>query len=118
MDAQIKVIDGDQTRELAALAQWLRRSREFQGRVVLAASPPRDGELGGAFELLTVALGSSGMGAALVQMLGSWAQSRRSDVKIHVTIGDRSAEIQVGHTRDLAQAEEAVRRLMAHGDED
>ncbi|GAA2158412.1 hypothetical protein GCM10009760_61370 [Kitasatospora kazusensis] len=85
MDAQIRLSGGDEIAETAALWQWLRGERQLAGRIRAVTPPPGEGELGGAVELLSVALGSGGTAAVLAGSLSTWLQSRRSGVKITVT---------------------------------
>jgi len=76
VDAQITVADGG-TEEYPALLNWLRGERALAGRLRLARTPSRDGELGGAFDMLTVALGSGGAAVALANCLTTWIKSRQ-----------------------------------------
>jgi cysteine synthase len=46
--------------------------------------------MGGAFEMLAVAVGSGGAATALARALTSWLQTRRPDVSVTVTKADRS----------------------------
>lgn len=85
VDAQIRLSGGDKIAETAALWQWLCGERQLAGRVRAVTPPPGEGELGGAVELLSVALGSGGAVAVLARSLSVWLQSRRSGVKVTVT---------------------------------
>lgn len=42
--------------------------------------------MGGAVEVLTVALGSGGVGAVLVRSLCTWLVQRRADVTVTITV--------------------------------
>ncbi|WP_407920907.1 effector-associated constant component EACC1, partial [Actinomadura logoneensis] len=55
MDARIKISAADPVRETAGLYEFLRGDRTLAGRVRAEAPPPRDGELGGATDVLVVA---------------------------------------------------------------
>ena len=58
MEAQIRISGGDEVVELPALQKWLSGERSLAGRVRAVRRPPREGELGGAFDMLAVALES------------------------------------------------------------
>ena len=79
-DALITVPDGDVT----ALLSWLRGERALASRVSLIRTPPGDGELGGAVDMLTVALGSGGAAVALANSLTAWIKSRRRKVSLTI----------------------------------
>jgi hypothetical protein len=81
--------------ELESLYSWLRRERDLAGRVKLAGSAPRAGELGAAAEALIVAVGSGGAVSVLAGSLKAWVSlPRRSDVHIQVRgTGGRAIEI-------------------------
>jgi hypothetical protein len=79
-DASITVTGGDVT----ALLSWLRGERALAGRVSLIRTPPGDGELGGAIDMLTVALGSGGVAVALANCLTTWIRSRQRKVSLTI----------------------------------
>lgn len=85
MDAQISISSSDRVEELADLSQWLRKERGMVGRVRPLQHPPREGELGGAADLLAVALSSGGTAAALASSLTAWVKTRRPDVAVTIT---------------------------------
>lgn len=85
MEVQIQVAGGDEVAEFTALWEWLRGDRALAGALRAVQRPPDEGELGGAFDVLAVALGSGGAGVALAKALPVWLRTRRSDVKITVT---------------------------------
>jgi hypothetical protein len=85
VEAEIRISRGGDIAEFAALWEWLRRERGLSGTVRPVPEPLADTELGGVYEILLVALGSGGTGAALARSLTAWLQSRRSDVAITVT---------------------------------
>jgi Effector Associated Constant Component 1 len=92
VDIRISVTKGDLA-DLESLDDWLSEEHELAGRVKLAGSAPRDGELGALSESLVVALGSGGaitvVGAALAGALRTWlAHPRRSDVRVKVRLPD------------------------------
>jgi hypothetical protein len=85
MDAQIRISGSDTVAEYAALGKWLAGERELAGRVRLVQRPAQEGELGGAYDVLSVALGSGGTAVVIARSLVAWLQTRRSDVEITVS---------------------------------
>jgi hypothetical protein len=100
VDARIQVTGGDRAEELAALWQSLLDEGELRGLVALVETPIGPNDLGGAVDLVTVALGSGGVGVALVRVLGLWLQTRYSDVRIKVTAGSRTVELEASNLED------------------
>lgn len=84
MDACIQISGGDEVGEIADLREWLRGERQLAGMVRAVPSAPGPAELGGAADVLAVALGSGGAGAVLARSLTVWLQSRRADVAVTV----------------------------------
>lgn len=116
MEARIKVNGGDSVRETAGLYELLRGDRTLVGRVRAESPPPRDGELGGATDVLVVALGSGGTAVALTKVLVAWVKSRRPDVSVTVTTGRGSVKID---TTDLpADAVLPLLREVLHTEDD
>jgi len=100
-DASITLPDGDVT-EYSALLNWLCGERALAGRVSLVRAPPGGGELGGAIDMVTVALGSGGVAVALANCLTTWIKSRQR--KVSVTIegaGGRLTITSDGRPADL-----------------
>ena len=79
-------VDGGDAVELAALSEFLKAQRHLKGRVRLQASGPVDGQLGSAFDVLAVAVGSGGAGVALADALKTWFSTRRTGPKIEIRI--------------------------------
>ncbi|MET8144591.1 hypothetical protein ABZU32_30160 [Sphaerisporangium sp. NPDC005288] len=112
MEAHIRVSGGDDAVEFTALQDWLGGQRALTGMVRLIQRPPREGELGGAFDMLAVALGSGGAGVALAKALTVWLQTRRADVTITVTSPSGSVKLDVQRINDagvLPLLEEVLR---------
>ncbi|MCP2335944.1 effector-associated constant component EACC1 [Actinomadura rupiterrae] len=115
MDARIKVNGGDTVQETAGLFELLRGDRALTGRVRAEPAPPREGELGGATDVLVVALGSGGAAAALTNVLVAWVKTRRPDVSVTVTTPRGSVKID---TKDLpADAVLPLLREALHNDD-
>lgn len=85
MNVEIRVGGGDDAAEFPALYEWLRGERALAGMVNLVQRVPEGDELGGVFEMLTVALGSGGAAAVLAQALTTWIRTRHAGVTITVT---------------------------------
>lgn len=66
------------------LAKWLRDEDDFRSSVRLDDAPISTGEMGGIADSLTVAIGSGGAVAVLVQSLFTWLQAR--DRSRHTTL--------------------------------
>ncbi|MEU2588962.1 hypothetical protein ABZ612_40415 [Streptomyces avermitilis] len=88
-----------------SLLQWLRTDRDLQGRVRARRGVLQQGELGGAFELISVAIGSGGIATAFVTSLGSWLSSRRTEQSVSVTVDGKSVQITRNSTTPADEAE-------------
>lgn len=97
MDVQIRIVGGDEVTEITDLWAWLRGERDLVGKVRAAGRAPGATELGGATDVLIVALGSGGTGAVLAQSLTTWLRTRRSDVEVSVTTGDTTVTVNAGN---------------------
>ncbi|MFH8223672.1 hypothetical protein ACH4C2_30380 [Streptomyces sp. NPDC018057] len=102
MYAEIGVRGGDEVEELTALARWLQGERELQGAVRLLREDVTQTQLGGELDVLSVAVGSGGIGVALAQSLSAWLRTRRSDVKVTVTADGRTIEVDAKQVKDAA----------------
>jgi Effector Associated Constant Component 1 len=90
---------------LRSLLDWLKHEDTLRGRVRTAQTPVRSGEMGGVLDVLMVALGSGGAGAASATSVSTWlSQPRRADVTLTVTAEDgRHIELDARHIRDPAR---------------
>jgi hypothetical protein len=84
VDVQVKVSGGDEVEEFASLWQWLASERALAGAIRAIRRAPGEAELGGAFDVLAVALGSGGTGVALANSLTTWLRTRRSHISVTV----------------------------------
>jgi hypothetical protein len=98
--AEIEIASGDSVAEFVSLLDWLRGERALAGAVRAVPRQPAQTELGAAFELLAVALGSGGAGATLAKSLITWLQTRRPSVKITVTSPSGSVTLEARQVRD------------------
>lgn len=110
MQAQIRVIGGDELEEFAALYSWLREDADLRGHVAAVEKPIGDTDLGSALEMVTVAVSSGGVGAALCTSLTTWLRTRRSDLRIRVSAKGRSIEVEATHVNDVLPALQEVLR--------
>jgi hypothetical protein len=120
VEAEIRISgsDGnaiDEVREFAGLLSWLRAERGLPGAIREVRSPTAPGQLGGAVEVLTVALGASGAAGTLATALFGWLRTRRPNVKITVTQGSRSVVIEASRVRD-ADLVSLVREVLEASD--
>ena len=120
MEAEIRISgsggnDIDEVGELAALLEWLRGERGLAGAIREVRSPPGARELGGAVEVLSVALGASGAAGTLVTSLFGWLGTRRPTLKVTITKGTRSVVFEAGKVRD-ADVVPLLREVLAASD--
>jgi hypothetical protein len=100
VNAEIRISAGDQVAAYISLWEWLRAERALAGRVQAQYRPPGGEELGGVLDVLTVALGSGGVGVALARSLGAWLQARRSDVRVEVSSRAGSVTVDARRIKD------------------
>lgn len=72
---------------LRSLADWLNSEADLRGRVQAVRPVPEAGKMGALTELLTIALGSGGAGAVLIQSMCAWL-NRRPEVSISLKGAD------------------------------
>ncbi|WP_327672685.1 MULTISPECIES: effector-associated constant component EACC1 [unclassified Streptomyces] len=102
-----------------ALRNWLVSEDALRGRVRPHRQSPPPGHMGSTVELLTVALGSGGVLAVLIQSVCSWLTSRGTDIKIAVSTEDgRRIEVDVQRAADpQALLREVAERFPAAGEQ-
>jgi hypothetical protein len=88
VDVTIEVVGSGTADEVRSLREWLVAEDALRGRIRLVASPPEPGALGSAVEILTVALGPSGVATALASVVISWLRRRTGAVSVKVTRPD------------------------------
>ncbi|NEW26467.1 hypothetical protein GV790_07200 [Nocardia cyriacigeorgica] len=98
---------GEQARaELVDLAAWLSREDELRGRVSVDTPVVAEGEMGALADVVNVAMGAPGLGAALVTSLTMWIRHRRPSADIEVTnSAGRSVKVVVRDVKDGDLAE-------------
>ncbi|MGF0174418.1 effector-associated constant component EACC1 [Streptomyces sp. Marseille-Q5077] len=108
----VKVLGSQQPHvELDDLRDHLVRDRELRPLTVEARPMPSvDGAMSGVYQDLAMVLGAGGVGA-LVQALTAWMAGRQRNIRIHVTCGSLSTELEVQQARDHQAAVEMSRQL-------
>ena len=88
-----------------ALKAWFDDVPELRGRSAVDIGPTQVGELGGASDVLVVALGSGGAVSVLVSALVRWfsVRSRPRPLKLTVTQGKKKVSIEVDQTTRSAE---------------
>jgi len=100
METRITTVDTGDVDELIALRKWLMDEEELRGRVTLVRKPIGTSELGAPFEAISLAVGTSGIAAALSRSLITWLQVRRSNLRIKVTKNSRTIEVEASNIED------------------
>lgn len=100
MEAEIRISGGNDIAEIAALLDWLRHERALAGTVRAVRGRPGETELGAAYDLLAVALGSGGTGAVLAKSLAAWLRARRPDITVTVTSPAGTVTIDAHRVKD------------------
>lgn len=113
VEIRISLVDGDQAAGLESLADWLHGEPELAGRVSVAGTEPRAGELGALVDALVVSVGSGGALSVLAASLKGWLlQPRRSGVRIRVQ-GETGRVVEVvGENIDDQHVEALVRQAL------
>ncbi|MES4891898.1 hypothetical protein [Streptomyces sp. NPDC096012] len=119
-EPMLRVTVADDPSGPQSLLDWLRHEDELRGRLRLeSSSGGSGGEMGGLFDVLTVAVGSGGAGAVLARSLSTWLAHRHTDVKVTVKSSDgRCVEVDAHRVRDdLPGLMREIRRLVDAGEE-
>jgi hypothetical protein len=111
---QIRVSgEEEELRELASLEDWLLDDPALRGcRTSLEAMPPGASDMGALSEVLIVALGSGGMGAALAASLTTWLRTRVSHVRIRIQTERGEIELDAKAAADPERMSEAVTKII------
>ena len=96
--------------ELKNLEDWLLDEPQLSGcPVTRQPATPKPGEMGALSDVLVVALGSGGMGAAFASSLSVWLRSRVADLSIRVRTERGEVEV---HARNLHNAEALIGQVI------
>ncbi|MFB8277231.1 effector-associated constant component EACC1 [Nocardia colli] len=74
--------------DLVELLDWFRHDDALRGRVRPQSPQIREGQMGGLYDVLVVAVGAGGIATALTRSLTVWLINRRSDITLTVTSPD------------------------------
>ncbi|GAA3677540.1 hypothetical protein GCM10022224_047070 [Nonomuraea antimicrobica] len=119
MHVEIRVATADDlTGELVSLTKWLQGQRPLQGRVRPVRRPPGPEELGGPVELLSIAVGSGGMGLVLARALTTWLTNRHSDVSITITTAENTVTVEAKRVDDALPLLQEVLNHVGEADAD
>jgi Effector Associated Constant Component 1 len=112
MDIQLRLSgDTSDLADLKSLEDWLLDEPLLAGcAVTRPAAAPEPGQMGALSDVLVVALGSGGAGAALASSLSVWLRTRVSHVTVKLRVGDRELEVSATNMRD---PEPLIRELVA-----
>jgi hypothetical protein len=113
LESTIELQSSGLSDDLISLAGWLRRERILQGHVQLRRRPMDDVELGAAFDLIAVAIGSGGAATVLAGSLSTWLQ-HRSKVSIKITKDGQTLEIEA---RNIQNAQDLIQRFLDDGND-
>ncbi|MEV7330157.1 hypothetical protein [Micromonospora sp. NPDC093244] len=83
----VSLLDGSQN-DLHSLFSWLQRTDELRGRVRTLPRQPGPHEMGGAVEIVSVALSSGGAAAVLASALTTWLQTRRARISVEFVVNE------------------------------
>jgi hypothetical protein len=94
----------DPATDLDSLGRMLRTDEELRSATIenRMAMPVAEG-MGPVTDALLIAFGSGGAGVALIELISGWLHSRRSDVRVKVTAGKRTVEIDITSAKDPRQ---------------
>ncbi|WP_406639113.1 effector-associated constant component EACC1 [Amycolatopsis sp. WGS_07] len=116
MDLQIRIESGA-VDDYVALADWLNGDRDFRGHVRQVTGPPAEGALGDWIEMLTVAVGSGGLGVSLTASLNTWLSTRQRDLTAKVTVTPEGRTVEL-HARNPNTRElELLGQILRDADE-
>ncbi|MFE2478696.1 hypothetical protein [Streptomyces sp. NRRL F-2747] len=105
MDVRVGLVGDGTGEELRRLEQWLRQDQELRGVTVTALrAPDQGGEMGPVTEALHLLLEPQGVLPAVAASLGTWAGMRRRGVRVRVTSGKKTVEIDATRLDDPQEA--------------
>jgi hypothetical protein len=110
MNLSVSVSGPDQIAELASLEDWLIEDPELRQCTIARQVPsPRPGQMGGVSDVLIVALGSGGAGAALATSLSIWLRTRVDRVTVRLKTDKGEIEVRANGTGEVA---DQVRKII------
>jgi hypothetical protein len=109
-------IEGDNARHLIDLQQWLQGDRSIGGAARLRHKPIGEGELGGAVDVLEIALGSGGIAIVLTNALITWLKTRREHISVTLKVKGASVSVDTENAK-LGTAKAMLDSVLRHVDE-
>ncbi|MER7459366.1 hypothetical protein [Micromonospora sp. NPDC126480] len=105
-------LDGSPS-DLHSLFSWLQRTDELRGRVRILPRQPGPHEMGGAVEIVSVAVGSGGAIAVLAGALATWLQTRRARISVEFVVDEtgetlRRVEVEASNAASVKELYDAV----------
>ncbi|GIJ11426.1 hypothetical protein ACFFMR_18115 [Micromonospora andamanensis] len=109
---KVSLLDGSPG-DLHSLFTWLQRTDELRGRVRTLPRQPGPHEMGGALEIISVALSSGGAAAVLAGALNTWLQSRRARVSVEFVVDEtgetlRRVEVEASNAASIKELYETL----------
>jgi membrane-associated two-gene conflict system component 1 (EACC1) len=118
MNVEISISDADQhPRTLKNLQDWLLNEPALLDcRVSRPPAIPEPGQMGAVSEVLVVALGSGGSGAALAGSLSVWLSTRVNDMTLKIRTQKGEVNFHARSTKDAKELIEAITPLISETD--
>jgi hypothetical protein len=115
MDVEISVGGPGRLEELKSLEDWLLEEPRLAGcPVIRPAVIPEPGQMGAVSDVLVVALGSGGMGAALAGSLSVWLRTRVSDLNLRIRTQRGEVEVTANNAKDAEALLAAITGLVSN----
>ncbi|GIG58960.1 hypothetical protein Lfu02_33320 [Longispora fulva] len=100
MDLLVEIGDpGGTGRELESLYTALVAADHEDVDLARRTAPGQAGAMGLAADALLIAVGSGGAGVALIQAICTWLRSRRSTIRVKISTGSTTVEVDVSSAR-------------------
>jgi hypothetical protein len=116
MDIEISIAGPDSLDDLMSLEDWLLNEPRLMGcPVSRPPAVPERGQMGALSEVLVVALGSGGSGAALAGALSVWLRTRVSTLTLRIRTPQGEVEFTAHSTEDATKIIDAISPLVADG---
>ncbi|WP_216903482.1 effector-associated constant component EACC1 [Nocardia alni] len=100
--------------DASSLIEWLRRDVELSEQVQMQVKVRyTGGSIDAAVQVLSVALGSGGVGAMLANALSTWLTQRHSDITLTVSAPDgRRIELDAHRVHEMPQLLDHVAQML------
>ena len=117
MGVEISISGPDHLAELASLEDWLLSDPELRScEVTRPPVVPQPEQMGAISDVLVVALGSGGTGAALATALSVWLRTRVHDVTVRLQAPKGVVEFRARTTQDPRELIAAITPLVSGND--